>query len=76
MAKEKLIGEKRRVLLKIPKYKMYKDYGNHWCVHVALSGAEADAWEGKLKNMFSTHVEKLKREKVPGGYAYAIYIHG
>jgi hypothetical protein len=40
--KEKSIGEQRRVSLKIPKFKMYKDHGNHWCAHVALTQTEAN----------------------------------
>jgi hypothetical protein len=66
-------GEKRRIALKIPKYRMYKDHGNHWCVHVALSKAEADGWTNKLKNLFSVHVEEVHRKS---GTAYALYIHG
>jgi hypothetical protein len=73
---EKSIGWQRRVALKIPQYKMYKDYGNHACIHVAFTQHEAELWAKKLHEAYSVHIEKLKRDKVPGGYAYAVYIHG
>jgi hypothetical protein len=74
--KEKTIGETRRVSLKIPKYRMYDDYGNHWCVHVALTMAEAEGWKKQLQNAFSVHIEKITKKVLPGGYAYAVYVHG
>jgi hypothetical protein len=76
MAKEKPIGEQRRIKMKIDKFKMYKDHGNHFCVHVAFTEKEAGLWKDRLKELFSTHVEKLTRSASPTGIAYAIYIHG
>jgi len=73
---EKTIGWQRRVALKIPQFKMYKDHGNHWCAHVAFTESEAKAWKNHAEQAFNVHIEKIKRPIVPGGYAYAIYLHG
>jgi hypothetical protein len=71
------IGEQRRVKLKIPKYQMYADHGNHGCIHVAFTKAEAEAWKAKLDQVFSVHIEDFERKgSTPNGHAYAVYVHG
>ena len=74
--KTRSVGQERRKLLKIPEYKMYKDYGNHWCVHVAFTEAEAKLWKDKIEEAYSVHIEKYDRKNAPYGVAYAVYIHG
>jgi len=70
------IAQQRRIALKIPPYKMYKDHGNHWCLLVAVTKKEAEAWKNKLDQAWSVHIEEFERKQVPGGHAWAVYIHG
>lgn len=79
--KPKSITEQRCSALRIPETKWYKDHGNHWCVHVALSERELEVWKKDMQKThfdraWSVHIENFERKQVPGGHAYAIYIHG